>query len=133
MGKYPSTNYIVTDRHGKIEILAGQRLRIKHCIGRYGQTATHEGVAEQIDEWRGVRLRLDDGKIEYIPLPTDLVQSHDKDIFKKWPDGRTLLQGYRKHEDFEHGHEKWVEVIEEESEFAGIADYLDEEKLDGAN
>jgi hypothetical protein len=57
---YPNRQYVLTDRTGETEIVVGQRLRIQHCVGRYGETRIHEGVAETIDRIRGVTLRLDE-------------------------------------------------------------------------
>ena len=76
-----------TDRNGR-PLKVGQRIRVQHCIGRYGQTEIVSGVITHIVTYCGATL---DGN-RYVTIPHN---------------------GYSKHNDFEHGHEKWAEIIEE--------------------
>lgn len=77
------------DRHGK-QIHVGDRIRYQYCSGRYGQTAIGECLVEQ--------SHYPYGQIGHA-------------TFYLTPD-RTAMEGRHVHEDFEHGHEKWVEIIE---------------------
>jgi hypothetical protein len=76
--------YGYTDRHGRV-LEIGQRVRVQVCVGRYGQTVIREGVIQSFSPYSG--MTLDTGY-------TTLTRS-----------------GYEKFEDFEHGHEKWTEII----------------------
>jgi hypothetical protein len=77
------SNYL-TDRTGKpLEI--GQRVRVQHCVGRYGQTHVEEGVITHMGPG-GVTL----DSTHWVTVDPD---------------------GYHKHEDFEHGHEVWTLIV----------------------
>lgn len=92
----------VVDRHGK-PVHLGDRVRVKRCTGPYGQTCIEEGVVtEQIGggthaQYGSVTFRTDAGKYEgaevkYIyESPVGVCA----DVF----------------DDFEHGHETWLEVL----------------------
>lgn len=99
-------------RNGQL-IAKGARLRIQHCVGRYGQTRIDEGVVEAIDSYGGVTLKLAQatnarvgcemrhlaaGEQLYVPLPGQIEQ----------PD-RFICN--MEHHDFEHGHKAWADVI----------------------
>jgi hypothetical protein len=73
-----------TDRAGK-PLKLGQRVRVKHCVGRYGQTRIDEGVITAVG-----------------PGGVTLDQT-------KWV--TVNPRGYYKHQDFEHGHEIWTEIV----------------------
>ena len=81
-------NYPMEDRNGK-PIHVGDRIRYQHCVGRYGQTAISETVVTQ--------AHYPYGQIANAGFHLD------------W--GRNVLVGYYKHDDVEHGHETWVEII----------------------
>lgn len=93
----------VVDRYGK-PVCVGDRIRAQVCVGRYGQTKIHEGVVcEQSKEapahaqYSQLLFRTDGGKLEYAGVEYGGSNS-------------TVGKCYRNHEDFEHGHESWVEV-----------------------
>jgi hypothetical protein len=77
-----------TDRHG-VPLAAGQRIRVQRCIGRYGQTEITEGEIVSLSPWGGATLRTLQGE-KYVTL---------------------IRSGYEKFDDFEHGHEKWTEIV----------------------
>jgi hypothetical protein len=107
------TKTTIVDKNGR-EIAAGQRLRVQHCVGRYGQVRVDEGVVEQLDTvYRGVTLRMGHatkreirgishfvaaGELFYIALAGEF----DGPVYKCM----------RTHNDFEHGHEAWAEISE---------------------
>lgn len=76
------------DRHGR-QIFVGDRLRIQYCTGRYGQTAVVTMTVET-EHW-----------------PYCSIGKGRQSLDAK----RNALVGYYKHNDFEHGHEAWIEVI----------------------
>jgi hypothetical protein len=92
MSKFHGTYY--EDRTGQ-QISVGQIVRIQHCIGRYGQTEIVEGQIESISPYGGVTLRqaIRDG----VSLGTIYVT--------------VTRTGHEKFDDFEHGHEKWTQII----------------------
>lgn len=92
------------DRHGK-PVRVGQRVRVRECIGRYGQCATREGIVKELSPYGGGTLELTEpatiyhrnhcerknkGELAYVVIPRG---------------------GYEKFEDFEHGHETWIEIL----------------------
>lgn len=81
-------NYPMEDRNGK-PIHVGDRLRYQHCVGRYGQTAISEAF------------------VALPHYPYGQIDSANFDFDFK----RRVLVGYHKHDDFERGHETWVEII----------------------
>ena len=109
------TQIRIVDRHRKpLEI--GQKLRVQHCVGRYGQVRIDEGVIDQIDTtFRGVTIKLTQPGYRYFrdrrePVaagqPLYLALSGEFDI------ARGQFHCYRKHDDFEHGHEAWAEIVD---------------------
>jgi len=85
-------------------ILIGDRVRVKRCVGRYGQTVVEEGtVIEQYGNnprhclYGQFQYRKDNGEIQ----TADIDYHYDKHAGVC----------FRRHEDFEHGHERWAEVI----------------------
>jgi hypothetical protein len=79
-----SNPYGYTDRHGT-PLAIGQRVRVQVCVGPYGRTAIREGVIKKFSPYSG--MTLDTGYTTIVP------------------------KGYQKFEDFEHGHEKWTEIV----------------------
>jgi len=86
VGRHP-----MVDRNGR-QLYVGDRIRAQVCVGRYGQTAivettvstAHETYGQISANLRTIAFHLRDGK----------------------------LVGYREHDDVEHGHETWVEVLD---------------------
>jgi len=97
---------IYTDRQGR-NLQIGQHLRVRECIGSYGQCATREGVLQQLSPYGGGTLKLTKPATVYgrnyneHKNPGDLIY--------------VCLErnGYKKFNDFEHGHETWTEIIGE--------------------
>lgn len=105
------SNLPLLDKNGT-PIELGQSVRIKFCDGPYGQTQTVEGVIESIDRYQGCKLKLTSpatwrgrdhsdyrkpGDLLYVPMPHTL------------RDGKLVCDEV--HNDFEHGHHAWVEVL----------------------
>lgn len=105
-------NVSIVDRKGS-PVQEGLRVRVQHCIGRYGQVQIVEGVVKTLTEGLGAILvlekaarqrrndhfvTLEPGRQLYVCLPGRL-------------EGKSRYVCDFKHEDFEHGHEAWVEVI----------------------
>lgn len=88
----------VVDRHGK-PVHLGDRVRVQHCIGRYGQVRIDEGVVSG------------DGTAQYgmVPVRTDDGRLVGADI--KYTSGSPVGVCFDVFDDFEHGHETWLEVI----------------------
>lgn len=86
------------DRNGK-QLAIGDRVTTQHCVGRYGQTRRTTGTVAEIDRLHGVYLDSATGRV-YVP-----------DVFA-FDHARGLMRGYKRHVDFEHGHEKWIELNE---------------------
>lgn len=87
--------YTFVDRYGK-DLTVGDRVRAQHCTGRYGETSIVEGIL----------LRIGDHTDTYIDAPGgDCIYPGFS------PVGGKVLRGYLKHEDYEHGHEQWIEKV----------------------
>lgn len=93
------------DRNG-ITLAPGQHVRIQVCVGSYGQVAIREGEIVRVDPHSYVILRPDRGfdedcgrfGVHHRPAGVEVAVTVPRD-------------GYDKFDDFEHGHETWVEVI----------------------
>jgi hypothetical protein len=79
----------MVDRYGT-RLHVGDTIRYQHCTGPYGQTRIGTTVVTE-------------SRYDY-PMIGHAGFEHDSKT--------GTLRGYRKHEDFEHGHEKWVEVVQ---------------------
>lgn len=77
---------MATDRHGR-ELKIGQIVEIQHCVGRYGQT------------------RIEEGEITHFGLGGVTLDG--------WKWVTIAPNGYHKHDDIEHGHEIWTEIVED--------------------
>lgn len=93
------------DRHGT-KLAAGDHIRIKECIGRYGQTAIVSGVIKEFQQYGNLILILDH------PISRTGYQH----IVRYYQAGDRYLVGvpyggYFKNNDFEHAHEQWVEKL----------------------
>lgn len=108
---HQATNRIL-DRGGKA-VEVGSLIRVQQCIGRYGQTQIVEGKIDQLTESNGAVLTLtktarqrrhdhwvmlDIGQRLFVALPGQ----YDGEIYRC----------QHRFEDFEHGHETWVEVLQ---------------------
>lgn len=80
--------YPMVDRNDR-RIQVGDRIRYQHCTGSYGQTAVSEAVVTE--------SHYPYGQIGSAAFYLDF--------------GASVLRGYHRHDDWEHGHETWVEVL----------------------
>jgi hypothetical protein len=96
MSKFHGTYY--EDRRGR-QLEVGQIVRVQHCIGRYGQTEIVEGRIKEISPYGGVSLDNIDRLAVRRGQSTETIYV------------TVTRTGYEKFEDFEHGHEKWTEII----------------------
>lgn len=81
-------HYPMLDRNGR-RIKLGDRIRYQHCVGRYGQTSISEALVDKPHYQYGEI----EGAVFHLDFSAD------------------VLRGYNKFDDWEHGHETWVEVI----------------------
>jgi len=92
-----SALYPIVDRHDK-RIHVGDRMRAQVCVGPYGQTAIVEfTVTEKC--WTYCQHTAVDrsGKPQCVSAEYD-------------PKAK-VLRCYHRHQDVEHGHETWAEII----------------------
>jgi hypothetical protein len=92
MPDYSGTYY--EDRHGT-QLKVGQVVRVQHCTGRYGQTEIVDGRIAEISPHGGLTL--------------DQAISRGRFLGKTYV--TVTRKGYEKFNDFEHGHEKWTEIL----------------------
>lgn len=95
--------YSYFDRNG-LPLIPGQVVVVQHCVGSYGQVRNTKGTLKSIGRCHEVYLdtgREGEGNCLYPGFSID-------DTL-----GAHCLRGYERHTDFEHGHEKWIEVITE--------------------
>ena len=93
------------DRYG-VRLEIGQTVTVQHCVGRYGQTARVRGTLHSIGLYGDVYLntvKKEEGVCLYPGFTPDSTL------------GENALRGFSIHNDFEHGHEKWI-VVEGASE-----------------
>lgn len=102
----------ILDRNGT-PMTVGAKVMVQRCVGRYGRVDHVEGTIEQFVEHHGAVLRL---------AQPARRQMHDHDVWVRpgeqlyvsFPgkvDGDNMVCFHR-FEDFEHGHETWVQVIQ---------------------
>jgi len=96
-----------TDRNGRL-IKPGHHVRIQVCTGRYGQTAIRQGTVTKLSNWGGFMIKTDKDFTEDCGRFGVQLRKAGSEVYVTVPRG-----GYQKFEDFEHGHETWVEVIEQ--------------------
>lgn len=106
------SSYQHLDRN-RTPLCSGQIVKIMHCTGPYGQVEIVVGELLEIDEHHGLRIRLEhDHEARSSRKPTHFLKAGDDfyvaSVFRASGDG--ILVGYRRHEDFEHEHEEWIEV-----------------------
>jgi hypothetical protein len=110
----PRFQYLDMNSH---PLAIGQRVSIKHCVGRYGECRTATGELLEIDQYSGVRIRLnhtyteDRGRFGRRCLVAG-DETYIASVFS-FKDGIQL--GFKKFEDFEHGHEEWIKIEAEAS------------------
>jgi hypothetical protein len=90
------------DRNGcKLE--PGQLVRVQHCVGEYGQVAVVEGELKSIGSCNEVYLDCPGGGCLYPGFAPDWDREYGETA--------DVLIGYTKFSDFEHGHEKFIEIL----------------------
>lgn len=80
--------FLMVDRNGT-QIHVGDRIRYQYCSGRYGQTAIGETIVTE--------SHYQYGSIGNAAFRFDFKTDQ--------------LVGKHSHNDFEHGHQTWVEVL----------------------
>jgi hypothetical protein len=106
-----SSGVLFFDRNG-LPLCVGQRVRVKHCSGSYGQTTTVSGELIRIGDYGNVYIKTDtpqqrwNGK-GYIDAGACLYPNFtiDKSL------GEKALRGCGEHYDFEHGHTTFIEIV----------------------
>jgi hypothetical protein len=91
------------DRHGS-PLELGQTVTVQHCVGRYGRTEQLTGKLVSIGIYGNVSLdtgKPGQGNCVYPGFTPDVSL------------GPGALRGFDRHVDFEHGHEKWIELVAE--------------------
>lgn len=95
---------------------AGDTILIQHVSGSYGQCRQVKGELVEIDNYAGMTIRLAEDTPRFTVFnrlgsknyqPGDIY--YCASIFTCYPD---KIIGYSKFEDFEHGHESWVEILD---------------------
>lgn len=88
------------------------KVLVQHCIGRYGRTQLIQGKLLSIGPWGDVDVEPDTPMRDRrpgIPAGTCLYPGFTLDASL----GENVLRGFSVWTDFEHGHEKFIEVLEE--------------------
>ena len=88
------------DRYG-VRLEIGQTVSVQHCVGSYGRTAIARGTLLSIGLFGNVNIDTEK-KEEGLCLYPGFTP--DKTL------GENALRGFSIHNDFEHGHEKWIVV-----------------------
>ena len=95
-------------------VVDGTRVEVRHCTGRYGQTTLSKGKLLRITS-TSVWIELEEpyyGLNRHCPAGTPFFVSGVFHVDEQ--ESKTLI-GYKRHSDFEHGHETWLEQVEEEA------------------
>lgn len=88
--------------HDGVPLELGQEVLVQHCVGRYGQVRRICGKLTRIGRYGNVYIdtgREGEGNCLYPGF------SADDSV------GPNCMRGYERHVDFEHGHEKFIEVV----------------------
>ena len=85
IGRHP-----MVDRFG-CQLHVGDRIRAQVCVGRYGQTSIVETIVPNAHE------------------PYGLISAGVRTIGFHYRDGKLI--GQHVHNDYDHGHETWVEIV----------------------
>ena len=105
---------ILNDRHGR-QLELGQHVIVQQCIGAYGQTQRVKGVLRQLDPtYQGAVLELTEPATRHLRDHNEHVPAGK--LFRVSLPGRFSAADdswtcYKVHDDFEHGHEAWVEIV----------------------
>jgi hypothetical protein len=78
----------IYDRHGE-RIHVGDKLRVQHCVGRYGQTKVEEMTVTEA-HWTYCQHGVAGTEYDFAA---------------------NVLRCKHTHHDFEHGHDTWAEII----------------------
>jgi hypothetical protein len=113
MANNPNITYL--DLNSRL-LEIGQQVSVQHCIGSYGQCRTATGELLEVDEWSGIRIRLSHSYIQNSGKfgSRDLVAGDEAYIASVFTYRGGIMTGYRKCEDYEHGHEVWIKIIDED-------------------
>jgi hypothetical protein len=102
---------VIYDRNKKV-LESGMHVEVQYCSGKYGQTQKVTGVLKEADPYGGVYIILDSNHHPFYK-GSDYYKGGDTfyacGVFEHDFTLKALV-GYRKFEDFEHGHECWVEI-----------------------
>lgn len=99
------------DRNGK-PLAPGQTIRIKHCVGPYGQCDTVTGKLVSINQYGGLTITLDhDHYYTFKGFCYVAKKGEDYYVAAPFELRNNVMVGYKEHKDFEHGHEAWVEIL----------------------
>ena len=98
-----------------IALAIGQALRVRTCVGPYGQMQTVEGrIVALFENPAGVTLtlsatayRMCSGRRQYSPVGADFYVT----LPGAWAPRSKDFHCYQRFEDIEHAHESWAEVI----------------------
>ena len=106
--------YPIVDRN-RTPLVSGQKVRVQFCTGRYGQTAVITGELVGTDGHGDVTVRLDH-PFSHDTQKFGVHRYEAGDNFyvcdaSDFDSGTQTWVGYKKHEDFEHGHEAWIEIL----------------------
>ena len=95
------------DRNGR-EIKIGDAVRIQHCVARYGETQVDEGELLSVDKYGGVTLKLSRATRLTVRSSVGFMEVRRYAVGESFYIPNGLRSG--RFEDFEHGHDFWVEV-----------------------
>lgn len=103
------------DRHQRA-LKAGDKILIQHVSGSYGQCRQVKGELVGIDNYAGMTIQLSEDTPEFTVFNrfgSKIYRAGDlyycASVFTHYHD---RIVGYSKFEDFEHGHENWVEILD---------------------
>jgi hypothetical protein len=97
--------------HQRLDV--GHKVRVRHCVGRYGQTQDVEGILRELDAHGGLTIELTVpaiGRREGRRFPLG-VGDQMYIPFNPQVQDRQLVYEHQ-HIDVEHGHLAWVELID---------------------
>jgi hypothetical protein len=111
------SRYECVDRNGT-RLEKGQTVRVQHCVGRYGQTRTVTGTLDgDVDLYGGMQIVLGPETrafSDYTKFGTKNYKAGEPyyvaSVFS-FDHATNRRVGYSKFDDYEHGHESWVEIV----------------------
>jgi len=106
---------IYLDRNG-VPVTCGAHVKMQICVGRYGEVREVRGIVAGIDAYHGVTIKLDADQPRFRQFDRLYHRKHGPgDMFYASPfaydHAAGVFRGYYRHQDVEHGHERWIEVI----------------------